>query len=100
MLNLSISLLLVRRVSRGRVQPIEESPHAQPIARPEGDKTMRFLCLYKPAQPDGTHTTQQMEDMGKLIEKSMKSGELLATEGCLPSALGARIRLSGGVQRD
>jgi hypothetical protein len=37
-----------------------------------------------------------MEDMGKLIEKSMKSGELLATEGCLPSALGARIRLSGG----
>lgn len=26
----------------------------------------------------------------------MKSGELLATEGCLPSALGARIRLSGG----
>jgi len=34
--------------------------------------------------------------MGKLIEESMKSGELLATEGCLPSTLGARIRLSGG----
>ena len=26
----------------------------------------------------------------------MKSGKLLATEGCLPSALGARVRLSGG----
>jgi hypothetical protein len=26
----------------------------------------------------------------------MKSGELLATEGCLPTALGARVRLSGG----
>jgi hypothetical protein len=58
---------------------------------------MRFLCLYKPAKPEGTPATQQeMADMGKLIEESMKSGELLATEGCLPSALGARIRLSGG----
>ena len=26
----------------------------------------------------------------------MKSGKLLATEGCLPSALGARVRFSGG----
>jgi hypothetical protein len=37
-----------------------------------------------------------MAEMGKLIEDSMKSGKLLATEGCLPSALGARVRLSGG----
>jgi hypothetical protein len=33
--------------------------------------------------------------MGKLIEESMKAGVLLATEGCLPSALGARVRRSG-----
>jgi hypothetical protein len=33
--------------------------------------------------------------MEKLIEESMKSGKLLATEGCLPSALGARVRRSG-----
>ena len=26
----------------------------------------------------------------------MKAGFLLATEGCLPSALGARVRISGG----
>jgi hypothetical protein len=58
---------------------------------------MRFLCLYKPAKPEGTPPTQQeMADMGKLIEESMKSGNLLATEGCLPSALGARVRLTGG----
>jgi hypothetical protein len=37
-----------------------------------------------------------MDDMGKLIEKSSKSGKLLATEGCLPSALGARVRLTNG----
>ncbi len=57
---------------------------------------MRFLCLYKPSKPEGTPPTQQeMADMGKLIEEQMKSGTLLATEGCLPSAKGARIRLSG-----
>ena len=33
--------------------------------------------------------------MGAYIEESFKSGMLVATEGCLPSALGARIRLSG-----
>jgi hypothetical protein len=58
---------------------------------------MRFLCLYKPAKAEGTPPTQkEMADMGKLIEDSRKSGKLLATEGCLPSALGARVRLSGG----
>jgi hypothetical protein len=37
-----------------------------------------------------------MAAMGKLIEEAMKSGWLLSTEGCLPSAKGARVRLSGG----
>src|ERR1700728_4805567 len=58
---------------------------------------MRFLCLHKPAKPEGTPPTpKEIAEMGKLIEDSMKSGKLLATEGCLPSALGARVRLSGG----
>jgi hypothetical protein len=58
---------------------------------------MRFLCLYKPAKPEGTPPTQEgIAKMGKLIEDAMKSGKLLATEGCLPSAKGARVRLSGG----
>jgi hypothetical protein len=58
---------------------------------------MKFLCLYKSAKPEGTPPTQQeMEVMGKLIEGSMKSGILLATQGCLPSSFGSRIRLSGG----
>jgi len=37
-----------------------------------------------------------MEIMGKLIEEGMKAGWLLATEGCLPSALGSRVRRSNG----
>jgi hypothetical protein len=58
---------------------------------------MRFLCLYRPAKAEGTPPTQEdMANMGKLIEEWMKSGKLLATEGCLPSAKSAHVRLSGG----
>ena len=58
---------------------------------------MRFLCLYKAAKPEGTPPTQEeMTRMGKLIEESFKSGTLLATEGCLPSALGSRVRMTNG----
>ena len=32
--------------------------------------------------------------MGKLIEEGMKAGWLVSTEGCLPTALGARVRRS------
>jgi hypothetical protein len=34
--------------------------------------------------------------MGKLVEDGMKAGWLVATEGCLPSALGARVRMDNG----
>jgi hypothetical protein len=58
---------------------------------------MRFLCIYKPAKPEGAPPTcDEMEKMGKLIEESFKSGRLIATEGCLPSSLGARIRMTNG----
>jgi hypothetical protein len=58
---------------------------------------MRFLCIYKPARPEGTPPTEEeMARMGQLVEDWKKSGWLLATEGCLPSALGARVRQSGG----
>ena len=57
---------------------------------------MRFLCIYKPGRPEGTPPApDEMERMGKLIHDMTQSGHLLATEGCLPSALGARVRRSG-----
>jgi len=58
--------------------------------------TMRFLCLYKPGKPEGSPTQQGMAEMGKLVEEGMKAGWLIGTEGCLPSAAGARVRLSDG----
>jgi hypothetical protein len=58
---------------------------------------MRYLCIYKPAKAEGAPPTQtEMEKMGKYIEQSFKEGTLLATEGCLSSALGARVRKTNG----
>ena len=37
-----------------------------------------------------------MAGMEKPIEESVKAGVLLATEGCLPTALGSRVRVSNG----
>jgi hypothetical protein len=37
-----------------------------------------------------------MAGMGRAIEEAMKAGWLLATEGCLPTSLGARVRRSDG----
>jgi len=34
--------------------------------------------------------------MGKLVDEGMKAGWLLATEGCMPSALGVRVRMDSG----
>jgi len=57
---------------------------------------MKFLSLYKSAEKGVPPSEEKMTEMGKLIEEGMKAGWLLGTEGCLPSALGARVRLSNG----
>ena len=60
------------------------------------DITMRFLSIFKSVETGVPPTPEHMAAMGQLIEESMKSGELLATEGCLPSKLGARVRSTKG----
>jgi hypothetical protein len=57
---------------------------------------MRFLSIYKSAETNTPPSPELVARMGKLIEDGMKDGTLIATEGCLPSALGARVRLSRG----
>ena len=57
---------------------------------------MRFLSIYKTVETNTPPSLEHMTRMGQLIEESMKAGVLLATEGCLPSASGARVRLSNG----
>lgn len=57
---------------------------------------MRFLSVYRSVEQNRPPSAEEMERMGKLVEAGMKSGRLLAVEGCLPSAMGARIRRADG----
>jgi hypothetical protein len=57
---------------------------------------MKFLSIYKTAERNAPPSPAEMERMGKLIEEGFKSGYLVATEGCLPSEFGARVRRSSG----
>ena len=57
---------------------------------------MRYLSIYKTVERNTPPTQEEMDRMGKYIEDSMKAGTLIATEGCLPTTLGARIRINNG----
>jgi hypothetical protein len=56
---------------------------------------MKFLSIYKSVERNTPPSAEEMAAMGKLIDEGFKTGWLVATEGCLPSALGARVRRSG-----
>ena len=60
------------------------------------EDNMKFLSIYKSAEKNAPPSQEEMAKMGKLVEEGMKAGWLLGTEGCLPSALGARVRNSSG----
>ena len=55
---------------------------------------MRYLAVYSHVERNTPPTQEEMAAMGQLIEEMMKEGTLISTEGCLPSALGARVRRS------
>ena len=57
---------------------------------------MRFLSIYKNVERNAPPTAAEMAAMGKLIEEGFQKGWLIATEGCLPTTLGARVRREGG----
>jgi hypothetical protein len=57
---------------------------------------VRFLSIYKSRETNVPPTQEEMAAMGTLIDEMTRSGVLLATEGCLPTVLGARIRIADG----
>ena len=57
---------------------------------------MKYLSIYKTAERDVPPSAGGMARMGKLIEDGMRSGVLVAVEGCMPSRVGAQVRLSKG----
>jgi hypothetical protein len=58
---------------------------------------MQFLTFYtpNPSAHQGPPSKEYMDEMNKLIEESMKSGELIATGGLTPLKNGARVVQSG-----
>jgi hypothetical protein len=66
------------------------------VQKGKGEDLVRFLSIYKTAERTAPPSQEEMEKMGKLIQDGMKAGWLIATEGCLPTALGARVRYSNG----
>jgi hypothetical protein len=57
---------------------------------------MRFLCIYKPSKPESAGpTAEDIALMTQFVTEGIQAGWLISTEGCLPSALGARVRMTG-----
>ncbi len=57
---------------------------------------MKFLSVYRNKERNTPPSPEEMERMGTLIEEGFKSGKLVATEGCMPTALGALVRIDDG----
>jgi len=57
---------------------------------------MKFLSVYRNKERNTPPSPEEMARMGKLVEDGFKSGKLLATEGCMPTALGALVRIDNG----
>jgi hypothetical protein len=57
---------------------------------------MRFMSIYRAPESNTPPTPEDYQRMGGFVEKMTKSGVLIATGGCLPSALGARVRSTKG----
>ena len=57
---------------------------------------MRFMMIVKHAETSGFPPKELMEAIGKLAEEEAKAGTMLGSGGLGPTALGARVRLSGG----
>ncbi len=60
---------------------------------------MKFLSIFTPdpKQSSAAHRPENMEEMEKLVEESMKAGTLVTTGGLLPISMGgARVRSFGG----
>jgi hypothetical protein len=57
---------------------------------------MRFMMIVKHAETSGRPPRELMEAISKLSEEEVKAGTMLGSGGLGPTALGARVRLSGG----
>ena len=57
---------------------------------------MRFMIMVKSAEKAGPPPGALMGAIAKLGQEAMRAGAMVETGGLLPSATGARVRLSAG----
>ena len=57
---------------------------------------MRFMMIVKSAERSGFPPKELLEAIGKLSEEAVNAGTMLGSGGLAPTALGTRVRLSGG----
>jgi hypothetical protein len=57
---------------------------------------MRFMIMVKSAEGAGPPPMALMAAIAKLGEEAVRAGAMVETGGLLPSATGARVRLSAG----
>jgi hypothetical protein len=57
---------------------------------------MRFMMIVKHPENQGPPPKPLMDAIAKLAEEEAKAGTMLGNGGLGPTALGARVRLSGG----
>ena len=60
---------------------------------------MRFMVLVKTdgaSEEDASPSAEALAEMGRYNDELIKAGVLLAGEGLLPSANGARVKFTGG----
>jgi hypothetical protein len=56
---------------------------------------MRYLTIYRAKESSTPPSPEHFAAMGQLIDEMTNAGTLLATEGCAPSSLGAKVRRTG-----
>ena len=56
---------------------------------------MRFLSIHSARETNTPPRPGLVEDVGRLMHRGFTEGWLISAEGCLPSALGARVRRDG-----
>src|SRR5258708_39862143 len=57
---------------------------------------MKYMMIVKTAGRAGPPSKELMDAINKLGEEAVKAGTMLGTGGLGPTAMGARVRLSGG----
>jgi hypothetical protein len=73
---------------------LPEAPAA--IQTDKGDSKMRFMMIVKHAEKQGPPPQALMDAIAKAAEEEAKAGTMLGSGGLGPTALGARVRVSGG----